>query len=224
MFKRFELPSSKVITASLIFLLLPSLMLVTKNTVARAIRKEIKDLKVFVTETARMNPIYIKDIKAKDKNSNIKNLKFGEDFEGGEDWLKSLTFSIANLNSKPIVYIQLFITFPETAATNGRVVGYPITFGQKPDSKFPSKSDPIHLKQGDKLEVAVDKYYDQIEKFLGTKQLSIKTLRKAKVQTGLIVFEDKTGYMAGMLYRQDPNNPDRYVTTGSAMSPPANRR
>lgn len=51
----------------------------------------------------------IVDVKAGDKTVTI-----GQVFSAGDDWLKSLTFRVKNISSKPIIDLTIGITFPET--------------------------------------------------------------------------------------------------------------
>jgi hypothetical protein len=139
---------------------------------------------------------------------NQQPVEFGKYFEADVNWIENLTFNLENISDKPIVYLQFNIKFPETITT-GLLMSYGKSFGQRPDSKFKSKNEPILIKPGETLEVSLDKEEGRIYKFVNERQ-PIETIHKIELEIALIIFEDKTAWSSGTFLRQDPNNPDRY--------------
>jgi hypothetical protein len=138
-----------------------------------------------------------------------KSRKFGESFSEDDDWLKKLSFKLKNISDKPIVYLSVNVNFPETRLT-GNLMSYPVSFGQRPDSKYKQHNKAMTLIHGETLEVSLDKEKDRIYKYLSERQ-PIELIQKVELEVYFVIFEDKTAWVAGAFQRQDPNNPDRYV-------------
>lgn len=135
-------------------------------------------------------------------------VKFGELFDTDLDWIKNLAFKLENISDKPIVFLQVNVNFPETRS-NGNLMSYGLTFGQRPDSKFSTDKEPMLLKPGETLEISLDKEKDRIYKFVNERQ-PIETIHNVELEIGFIIFEDKTAWTAGTFLHQDSDNPDKY--------------
>jgi hypothetical protein len=140
-------------------------------------------------------------------------VKFDERFDGNDDWLPTILFKAKNISNKPIVYLAINVNFPETRATLGAMMSYAIEFGQKPDSKLPSKGQPMVLLPNDTVEINLQDHYPRIKAFI-ERRLTIRDIHQADLEIGFVIFDDRTGWSAGNFYRQDPANPDRYINTG----------
>lgn len=136
-------------------------------------------------------------------------IELGKYFEADQNWIENLTFELENISDKPVVFLQGNINFPETRTT-GILMSYLKSFGQRPNSKFKSKNEPMLLEPGETLEVSLDKEEGRIYKFINERQ-PIGTIHKIELEVSFIIFEDKTACSAGTFVRQDPNNPDRYI-------------
>ena len=142
-----------------------------------------------------------------------KPLKFDERFDGNDDWIPTIGFKAKNISNKPIVYLAVNINFPETRATLGAMMSFPIEFGQKPDSAFPSQAAPMVLLPNDTVEINLQDHYPRIKSFI-ERRLTLKDIRQVDLEVNFVVFDDKTGWSAGNYYRQDSVNPDRYINIG----------
>lgn len=135
--------------------------------------------------------------------------KFEESFDAEPDWVKNLSFKLENISNKRIVFLRVNVNFPETRLT-GNLMSYPISFGQRPNSKIKANNPPMLLKPGETLEISLEKEKDKIYKFVSERQ-PIETIHKVELEIGFIIFEDKTAWLAGTFMQQDLDNPDRYI-------------
>lgn len=142
-----------------------------------------------------------------------KTVKFNERFDGSDDWIPTVGFKAKNISNKPIVYLAVNVNFPETRATLGAMMSYPIEFGQKPDSTFSSRGEPMVLLPNDAVEINLQDHYPRIKAFI-ERRLTVKDIHQADLEVSFVIFDDKTGWSAGNYYRQDSANPDRYINIG----------
>lgn len=143
-----------------------------------------------------------------------KPVKFHEHFDGNDDWIPTIDFKAKNISDKPIVYLAVNINFPETRATLGAMMSYPIEFGQRPDSTLPSRGgEPMVLLPNDTVEINLQDHYPRIKAFI-ERRLTLRDIRQADLEVSFVIFDDKTGWSAGNYYRQDSANPDRYINIG----------
>ena len=142
-----------------------------------------------------------------------KPVKFNEQFDGNDDWIPAIGFKAKNISNKPIVYLAVNINFPETRATLGAMMTYPIEFGQRPNSTLPSWGEPIVLLPNDTVEINLQDHYPRIKAFI-ERRLTLKDIHQADLEVGFVIFDDRTGWSGGNYYRQDSANPDRYINIG----------
>jgi hypothetical protein len=135
-----------------------------------------------------------------------------EAFDDSDDWMRNLSFEIQSSATKPIVYLEVNINFPETRSS-GNLMSYPIKLGIRPDVKTSEDNKPLRLAPGDKLDLSVSEHYDKLESFI-RRRLPINQIHKAQVEIGFIIFEDGTAW-AGEFLRPDPNKAGRYLPVGS---------
>lgn len=163
----------------------------------------------------RGNLIYNSDpIKLSDIRVANRQVKLNEKFEGDDDWLKGATFKLKNISNKEIVHVQLDFDFPETTQ-NGAVMTYQMMLGHRPGF-INTSVPPLSLPPNGELNVVVDEQvYTNFTKLVSYRQ-AIQSITKVKVRIAFIVFADGTGYgPGGTFYRQDPNNPKRYLPISS---------
>jgi hypothetical protein len=136
---------------------------------------------------------------------------FDEEFEEADDWPKRVSLEVENISTKPIIYLAVNLKFPETRSS-GNLMMYPVKFGIMPTLAQSSHARPLRLMPGEKLEVALDTHYEDLEHFIGTRQ-PMNQIQRVQIEIGFIVFEDGIAW-AGEFLRQDPNNPSRYLPVG----------
>jgi hypothetical protein len=136
----------------------------------------------------------------------------GKGFEADDEWLNRLFVKVRNISKKPIVFLEVGFDFPETKTT-GSEMSYRVTFGQRPNSTFPQNHDPIFMLPGDSLGIPLEKEYTNLKSFVERRR-RITDIHKVELSVVFVIFADKTGWAAGNYYRQDPENPDRYLNVG----------
>jgi hypothetical protein len=136
---------------------------------------------------------------------------FDEDFEEADDWPKRVLVEVENISTKPIIYLAVNLKFPETRSS-GNLMMYPIKFGIIPSHPQSPHAKALRLMPGEKLEISLDKHYDDLKHFIGTRQ-PMNQIHRVQIEIGFIVFEDGVAW-AGEFLRQDPNDPRRYLPVG----------
>lgn len=136
-----------------------------------------------------------------------------------EDWLENLEFTLTNKYDKPIVWINLGIIFPETAAYGPRMV-YQLDLGVNPKfvgtDKEHTFGDPIAIKPNEQFKFTLSStYLGRIKKFLEFKSFQLSYLNQATIRVSIIVFDDGMWWEQGTWYKPDPDNPGKYVTVKS---------
>lgn len=149
---------------------------------------------------------------------NEKTLQFGEKFEEGSDWLKGVKFKLKNYSAREIVYVELILSFPETAAT-GNMMSYSLRLGNRPGAATQAR-DSLLVKPDEYLTIMLDNdKYARLKEFIEHRQ-AVSTLNKVTAYLGFIIFSDGIAWGGGEYHRQDPTNPSRYINIGSV--PPNN--
>ena len=148
------------------------------------------------------------------RNKDDKPLALSKQFAGEDEWLKGLEFKVKNVFTKDIIYIELYLDFPETRTT-GNMMSYPLHFGKLPLTN--EIEDVPVLKPDEETKVKVDEQiYSRLSQFLGMRH-SVASLTLLRVGIGLVVFSDHTGWQAGNYYVQDPANPRHFINVGEAL-------
>lgn len=149
-------------------------------------------------------PVEILGIKVKGKN-----IKLDERFDENEDWLNGLVLKIKNVSNKSVVYIGMYLDFPETKAT-GNIMSFPIPFGQNPLSPVISAS-PQRLLPDEMASISLDnEKFADLKNFIERRH-SISSIHKTSIRVTTIAFEDGSIWSNGSWMRSDPNNPHRLI-------------
>lgn len=141
-----------------------------------------------------------------------KDVEPGKGFEVDDEWLNKVFVKVRNISKKPIVFLEVGFDFPETKAT-GSEMSYRLAFGQKPGSRFPQNHDALLMLPGNSLGIPLDKDYTKLKSFVGRRH-RIEDIHKLELSVVFVIFADRTGWAAGNFYRQDPDNPNRYLNVG----------
>jgi hypothetical protein len=146
-----------------------------------------------VVETAP--PIFNEPVEITAMRAANQEVKFGERFAGGDDWLKGAKFRLKNLVGKKIVFIEL-----------------DVNFGRIPNINH--SAEPLSVPPGGAAEADIDdKRYSNLVKLVEGRH-AVSDISRASVQVGFVVFEDGTAWAAGAFYRQDAENPKRWLPIG----------
>lgn len=146
-----------------------------------------------------------------------KDVEPGKGFDADDEWLNRVFVKVRNISKKPIVFLEVGFDFPETKAT-GSEMSYRVAFGQQPGSRFPQNHDPIFMLPGDSLDIPLENDYAKLKSFVERRHRIID-IHKLELSVVFVIFADRTGWAAGNFYRQDPNDPDRYINTGDRPEP-----
>lgn len=144
----------------------------------------------------------------------IKNMKvgpatrgFAEEFDESDDWLRKLSLQVKNDWSKPIVYLRVALSFPETESSGNRMT-FHVHLGNRPGSS--AKRESLSFSPGDELVVNMADYYEWLSQFLGTRH-SVSQMRKVEIQVEFAAFDDTTAWGGGVFFAEDPYKPGRYI-------------
>ena len=150
------------------------------------------------------DPLEITEIKV-----NGKAIKVAEKFVEDGGWLNETTFKLRNTYSKPIIYAQINVDFPEIERPeNGAVLQHRIVLGRHPEYKS-DQTPELRILPGDSIEYSFASEYKEIKRQI---ELGIKLTKKPISNVSEIVirlseaaFDDDTLYSGG---RRNERNPD----------------
>lgn len=177
-----------------------------------------QDKKRLVTKNnvIKNEPIEIADIKIKDKK-----IALGEGFEGDEEWLKNIDFTVKNRWDKAITYLVLNIDFPETKAT-GSIMMHSLYLGRRSDVKATLANPPLRLEPNESMKVSLAPHYEEIKEFIETRQPPVGNIHEIKVWLDQVTFEDETTYSGGNLFKRNPDSdsPRKWIPVAAGQTPP----
>ncbi|HEX6190683.1 MAG TPA: hypothetical protein VFZ40_21710 [Pyrinomonadaceae bacterium] len=175
-----------------------------RSALSQGQRKRIS--KGIVIRNIEGDPVKIKEMKV-----GAIGRRFEEDFDDSDDWLKKLSLEIKNDWSKPIVYLSVALSFPETESSGQRMT-FTLPLGNRPGSS--AKRENLSFSPGDKLVINMADYHEWIMQFLHPRH-SVSQINKAEIQIQFAVFGDQTAWGGGEFFVPDPYNPDRYNNVGT---------
>ena len=122
-------------------------------------------------------------------------------------WLEGLEVQIENISGKPIQYLVMHIELPVGTAA-GELARVPLAYGQV----FPdSKSGKVEVFQpGARLTLRASKTDCERIKQLVASGV-VPSSKKIQPNLHVVMFADKTSWMAGRLHYQDPVNPKKWI-------------
>ena len=134
-----------------------------------------------------------------------KEIKFNESFVDDVEWMKNLKFTLKNRSDKPVVYVELYLDFPETRAT-GNLMMFPLKFGKSKRSRMPLEDPEELLLPGSEatLQFSPNKY-SRLKEFLEKRHAISMGLHKITIQVADVEFADATYWFGGSWFRIDPN-------------------
>lgn len=161
-------------------------------------------------------PIEIVDLRASGKRFNLvenpaqENNRLKRFTMQDNNWFKDFAITFKNTFDKPITYVNIAATFPETRAS-GLIIIQTFKFGVSPkanrSSDVPQILPPNQIGQ---IVLSPENYKILTARFAERGHtLSDLTLADLAVQT--IAFADGTYWSGGGFYRPDPNRPGKYV-------------
>lgn len=131
----------------------------------------------------------------------------------GDDWLNNLSITVKNVSDKPIIFIRMYLYFPETKAT-GNVMFFPIRYGQNPQTPMLAGQREVLPPDQETTFVLSGQTFHRLRTFI-EKRHPLNTLNKLSVQIDQVSFEDGTMWTGGDYFRPDPGNPKKYIRVGN---------
>jgi hypothetical protein len=155
--------------------------------------------------TFRNEPMRVIGIKAKGKTIES-DKKFVEE----DDWLDSLTIKLKNVSDKPIIFIEVSLTFPAVEGNpDGPEPGYvrDIKYGLEPIPGAPALPDaPKAVMPKENVDIVLtDEDREAIQGALIKLNFPRSTHIKMLLRT--VIFDDDTMWRAGEILRRDSNEP-----------------
>lgn len=148
-------------------------------------------------------------IKVLDVKLNTSKSQSDESSTQKVSWLEGLEVQIENVSGKPIQYLMLHIEVP-AASSAGNFVNVPIGYGQAPIPG--SKSGKFEVFQpGAKLTLkASQNSCKRIrDQFLANGV--VPSLKDIRANLHLVVFQDRTAWLAGRLHYPDPSDSMHWI-------------
>lgn len=144
-------------------------------------------------------PIEIVATKVKDRS-----IEFRQEFDADANWLRDLTFKIKNKSTKPITWIGINITFPETRAT-GSLMLHQLFIGQRSDMLSTLTSNPpLDLKPGEEKEISLEPEFDLIRRLIKLRG-RVEDINNVDLTIDEVMFADDTLYSGSNLWRRNPD-------------------
>ena len=153
----------------------------------------------------------------------------GVPFQAGDDWLKTMTFTLKNRSTKKIVQVQFDILFPETGApdTLEGTVGQEVVLGRMPDVNSytkdgvkigPDRRQPLDLGPGQEMTISLAPYACDLRKRIEGHQ-PFSTITRCFINVTLAYFEDGMVCIIADYQVPDPSHPGRYLHVNRADYP-----
>jgi hypothetical protein len=151
-------------------------------------------------------------------------------FQAGDDWLKNLSIVAANRTWKKIVFMRVFVSFPELKQSNGVEggVGTEITLGRLPAiAAYDRNGNPFHLGDEPSLElhsgykISISFARDEpMLRGIVEKWQPFSTVSQCYVILKQVWFADGMHWDEGSYYyRPDPDHLGRYLRMESSYFP-----
>jgi hypothetical protein len=164
-------------------------------------------------------PLDLEDIQVRRSTTAMESVKPGTRFRrDSEDWLKGLTVKLRNKSGQAIIYAEVYIYLP-TSAAGDRPLRWSLRYGTLPTGDADTPSQPELPQGGSVTLVFSDAEYDQAKAFLAEKSASVD-FSTAKMRLGMVVFADGTAFKSGSTLRRDPNNPRKWSVIGKPNPSP----
>lgn len=168
-----------------------------------------------ISRTAEMN----EPIKFVGMRLDNKPIAFDENFSVASNWLQGLSLRVKNDSGKTIEYFSITLDFPETTET-GSMIGGSIQYGQ-----FLLNSTTIGNKAegsvgaGETFEMVLnEKHYVNLKNSIDSRQ-PFDNLTRVNIRISSIYFDDGTKWGSGQYFKQDPEDPKRWIPADKKSEP-----
>lgn len=147
------------------------------------------------------DPLEITEIKVK----GIER-KAGESFAEDGEWFNDTTFKLTNTYSKPIVYLQINVNFPDVVSKKvpGAILQHQILLGRHPEYKSDERPELL-IMPGNSIEVSFASEYERISRMIAHMKTSINNINKIVIRLSEAAFNDDTLYSGGRMHERNPD-------------------
>jgi hypothetical protein len=160
-------------------------------------------------------PIVITDIKVSGKA-----ISFDQKFVAGDDWMRSLVFTVKNRSDKRILFVSLGLRFPRPPGSQDKISISDIPYGN--DELLTRSPTPVEQLVGIAPGQTVDmqltpQRFDDLRLFLSATGYSPITDR-VNLTIQEVIFEDDTMWSGGQYHRRDPKDPRNRIDPESPVA------
>jgi hypothetical protein len=155
------------------------------------------------------DPIEITEVTVKGQATQTnKHIRAPED---SENWLEGLSFKVKNKSGRNIVYLSIYLTFPETKDDrNSPTLSFPLEFGINPQWKtLPANLEALSPDQEIEFSVSGEKY-EALDRFISRKK-PVNSINVLMLRTVVVMFDNESGWDSGVYLRRDPQNPQKWI-------------
>jgi hypothetical protein len=135
---------------------------------------------------------------------NGKEVQPGEKIEGGDDWLKGLSFTLKNISDRPIAYVNIGLRFPQPRGFVVYSLNYGVDYAR---GETRGANSPPAIQPGKTLHLMLTKEkYSSFQSVLARGGAS-SSFDTAPYYIEIICFEDEPDVIweGGYLKRRDPS-------------------
>lgn len=164
--------------------------------------------RVIELKSARNQPVKIVGMKNKRAA-----LRVGAEFKDNEDWLKGFTVKITNTYYKAIQYVDIDLVFPRAEDQTTPPAADSLTYGRDPSSPLDavSSNESKLILPGQSVELTItDTQHDELRSFLKSQKYP-ESIVRISLRLHAVLFEDGTKWVAGIFFRRDEKDPDRWI-------------
>lgn len=146
------------------------------------------------------DPLEITEIKVK----GIER-KAGKSFNEDGEWFSDISFKLTNTYSKPIVYLQINVNFPEVVSKKmpGATLQHQILLGRHPIYK--SDRPELLIMPGDSIEVSFASEYERISRVIALMKTPVNNINRIGISLSEAAFNDDTLYSGGRMHERNPD-------------------
>jgi hypothetical protein len=152
----------------------------------------------------RNTPVTIVSVSNKRASLDL-DTKFIDD----EDWLKGLSFQIINSYHKGIRYVSLDLSFPRPKGETEPPFINNLAYGDDPEGTSKERTKLLHPGETVTLKLS-DAEHESVRKILRNLHYP-DTIVQVTIRLDHVVFEDGTLWKAGLFFRRDVNDPEKWV-------------
>lgn len=145
-----------------------------------------------------------------DLRGGEKPVKFGELFDGNDDWLKGLVVQVKNTSGKPITYIgiELLVSVP-TSDDPMHAVMVVISYGKYPEHAKAQGVGQKPVNPDEVVELKIQEREYNLLKHLYQSESGKATYDKASLLLGDVLFADGDVYRSGRVKKYEPYVPSK---------------